>query len=204
MNLGWIPAAVLPLTCWWGGGRLITAGRPPAYLLAVTLALLGLASAVGAAKIGFEWRTRLDELHFYAFHAFGVAGLYLLSMAMLDWIGWLRLHQGLWLAHLADAALVFGLALWLRQLPSFHWVIVWLANLVCLLVAVSLWRRERVGHAKWLAFAAILFLANFFLIGDATGSMLESPVRMGFFQLLLTLWVYCMTQVVRHPPESVV
>lgn len=200
----WISHIILALVCWWSSSRLVMAGRPPGYLLAVTMALLGLASTIGAVKYGFQWQARLAELHFYTFHAFGVAGLYLLSMALLDWVGWLRLHQGLWLAHLADAALVFGLALWLRQLPNFQWVIVWLANLICLLVAVSLWRRERIGHAKWLAFAAVLFLANFFLIGDATGFIPESPIRMGLFQLLLALWVYCMTQVVRHPPDSVV
>lgn len=202
MQHWWVAEVVLALSCWWGSYRLLSAWRAPAFLAAVTLALLGLTAAVGAVKFGFQWQAQLNDWHYYTARAFGVAGLYLLFMALLDWIGWLRLHRGLWLAHLADATLIFLLGWWLQQLPNFQLVIGLLANLLCLVVAATLWRRGRPIHGQWLAFSALLFLLNSLVVRGGSEPFLGLPIRMDIFHLLLALWAFCITQVIYHPCDE--
>lgn len=202
MQHWWMADAFLALTCWWGSHRLLATRTSAATLIAITLALLGLASTIGAIKFGLQWQTELDSLHYYASRAFGVGGLYLLFMGMLDWLGWLRLHKGLWLAHLGDACLVFALAWWLEQLPNFLLVIGLCATVLCLVAAVFLWRSGRVVHGQWLAFAALVFVINGLVIGGGLAPLLGLPIRMDVFHLLLALWVFCITQVVRYPIDA--
>ena len=202
MQHWWIADAFLALTCWWGSHRLLATRTSAATLIAITLALLGLASTIGAIKFGLQRQTELDSLHYYASRAFGVGGLYLLFMGLLDWTGWLRLHKGLWLAHLGDACLVFALGWWLEQLPNFQLVIALCANVLCLVVAASLWSGGRVVHGKWLAFAAAVFVINGLVIGAGPAPLFGLPIRMDVFHLLLALWVFCITQVVRYPVDA--
>lgn len=202
MQHWWLADAVLALTCWWGSSRLLALRASATTLIAITLALLGLASTLGAVKFGLQWQPKLDELHYYASRAFGVAGLYLLLMGLLDWMGWLRLHKGLWVAHLIDATLLFALGWWLRQLPNFQLAVGLAANLLCLIVAVVLWRRGRTVHGQWLAFAALLFVFNGLVIGGGQAPLLGLPIRMDLFHLLLALWVFCVVQVFRYPPDT--
>lgn len=202
MQHWWITDTVLALTCWWGSHRLLAVRTSAATLIAIALALLGLASTLGAIKFGLGLGAELDTLHYYASRAFGVGGLYLLFMGILDWMGWLRLHKGLWLAHLGDACLVFALAWWLEQLPNFQLVIGLCANLLCLVAAVSLWRSGRVVHGQWLAFAALVFVINGLVVGGGSDPLFGLPIRMDLFHLLLALWAFCITQVVRYPVDA--
>lgn len=202
MQHWWIADTILALTCWWGSHRLLAARTSAATLVAITLALLGLASMIGAVKFGLQLQPELDRVHYYASRAFGVAGLYLLFMGIMDWMGWLRLHKGLWLAHLGDAALVFALAWWLDQLPNAQLIIGLCVNVLCLVAAVFLWRMGRVVHGQWLAFAALLFVVNGLVIGGGLEPLLGLPIRMDVFHLLLALWAFCITQVVRYPIDA--
>jgi len=194
----WIAEVILTASAWWASHRLIQVRQSAAFLAAVCFALLGLASVIGAVKFGFQWQDRLNELHGLASRAFGVAGLYLLTMALLDWIGWLRLHRKLWLAHLADAALVFMLGVWLSRLSLFQLVIGLVMTLVAVSITVTLWQRRRRNQAGWLGLAVVVFLVNGLLIGGGPDSMLGLPIRMDLFHLCLALWVFCMVQVLSY------
>ncbi|WP_028670598.1 DUF6962 family protein [Saccharospirillum impatiens] len=197
----WVAEMVLTASAWWASQRLIQTGRSASFLAAVCFALLGLASAIGALKYGFQWQDRLDDMHTLASRAFGVAGLYLLAMALLDWIGWLRLHRKLWLAHLADALLVFILGYWLTRLPLFQLVIGLVLTLVCIAVAGALWYRTQRVQSGWLALAAVVFSVNGLLVGGGMEPLLGLPVRMDVFHLGLAFWAVCMIQVLAYPAD---
>lgn len=201
MTHWWVAEVILTASAWWASQRLMQSRRSAAFLAAVCFALLGLASIIGAIMFGFQWHARLDQLHTLASRAFGVAGLYLLTMALLDWIGWLRLHRKLWLAHLADAALVFILGYWLAQLPLFQLVIGLVMTLVAVSVAVALWQRGQRVQAGWLLLAAAVFVINGLLIGGSVEPLLGLPVRMDVFHLGLGFWAYCMVQVLAYPAD---
>lgn len=201
MTHWWMAEVILAASAWWASQRLMQSRQSAAFLAAVCFALLGLASAIGAVKFGFQWQTRLDDLHTLASRAFGVAGLYLLTMALLDWIGWLRLHRKLWLAHLADAALVFILGYWLARLSLFQLVIGLAMTLVAVVIAVALWRRRQNVQASWLLLAAVVFVVNGLVIGGGTEPLLGLPVRMDVFHLSLAFWAYCMVQVFAWPAD---
>lgn len=202
MTHWWVAEVILTASAWWASQRLMQSRRSAAFLAAVCFALLGLASAIGAIKFGFQWQARLDDLHSLASRAFGVAGLYLLTMALLDWIGWLRLHRKLWLAHLADAALVFILGYWLARLSLFQLVVGLVMTLVAVAIAVTLWQRQQRNQAGWLLLAAMVFVVNGLLIGGGSEPLLGLPVRMDVFHLGLALWVYCMVQVLAFPGDG--
>lgn len=201
MTHWWVAEVILTASAWWASQRLMQTQRSAAFLAAVCFALLGLASAIGAVKFGFQWQTRLDELHTLASRAFGVAGLYLLTMALLDWIGWLRLHRKLWLAHLADATLVFMLGYWLARLSLFQLVMGLVITLVAAAIAVALWQRGQRVQAGWLLLAAVVFVINGLLIGGGAEPLLGLPVRMDVFHLGLAFWAYCMVQVLAYPAD---
>jgi hypothetical protein len=202
MTHWWVAEAVLTFTAWWASQRLIQVRQSAAFLAAVCFALLGLASAIGAVKFGFQLQSRLDELHGLASRAFGVAGLYLLTMALLDWIGWLRLHSKLWLAHLADATLVFILGFWLARLSGFQLVIGLIMTLVAVAIAATLWRKHRRTQASWLGLGAGVFMVNGLFIGGGPEPLLGLPVRMDLFHLCLAFWVFCMVQVLSYPVDE--
>lgn len=202
MQHWWIAQLNLFLVCGWGVFRLISTHQTAAYLVAITLFLLGLNALIGALKYGLQLQLYLDTTHYYIARAFGVSGLYLMCMGLLDWIGWLRLHQRLWLAHLADALLIFFIAFWLEQLPNTQLLLSLVTNLLCLLIAATLWRRGRPIHGQWLAFAALLFLLNGLVVRGGSDAVMGWPIRMDVFHLMLALWVFCITQVVVHPSDS--
>jgi hypothetical protein len=119
-------------------------------------------------------------------------------MALLDWIGWLRFRK-LWLAHLADATLVFILGFWLVRLPGFQLVTGLVMTLVALAIMVTLWRRQQRNHAVWLGVGAGVFLVNGLFVGGGSEPLLGLPVRMDVFHLCLAFWVFCMVQVLAYP-----
>jgi hypothetical protein len=201
MTHWWVAEAVLTFTAWWASQRLIQVRQPAAFLAAVCFALLGLASAIGAVKFGVQLQDRLDELHGLASRAFGVAGLYLLTMALLDWIGWMRLGK-LWLAHLADATLVFILGFWLARLSGFQLVIGVIMTLVAVAIAVTLWNRQRRNQAAWLGLGAGVFMVNGLFINGGSEPLLGLPVRMDLFHLCLAFWIVCMVQVLSYPGDE--
>ncbi len=202
MTHWWVGEVILTASAWWASQRLMQSRRSAAFLAAVCFALLGLASAIGAIKFGFQWQTRLDDLHNLASRAFGVAGLYLLTMALLDWIGWLRLHRKLWLAHLADAALVFILGYWLARLSLFQLVIGLVMTLVAVAIAVALWQRQQRTQAGWLLLATVVFVVSGLFIGGGSEPLLGLPVRMDVFHLALAFWAFCMVQVFAYSADS--
>lgn len=186
------------VTAWWASQRLMQARQSAAFLAAVCFALLGLASAIGAIRFGFQLQGRFEALHGLASRAFGVAGLYLLTMALLDWVGWLRLRK-LWLAHLADATLVFILGFWLTQLSGFQLVIGLVMTLVAVAIAVTLWSRQQRTEAVWLGIGAGVFVVNGLFVGGGSEPLLGLPVRMDVFHLGLACWVFCLVQVLAYP-----
>ena len=110
----WITDAILSVSCFIGFTQLIARPNSSAKLAAVALGMLSLASMAGTLKFAFDLTGIWPELHKLASRLFGISGLYLLTLAWLDFAGILRVRLPFTFVHLADAALIFIVSRWLN------------------------------------------------------------------------------------------
>jgi hypothetical protein len=176
------------MACFYTFYHLIKRPESHANLAAIGVILLGAASTIGTLKFAFGFEGTWHTVHNLTSRLFGVAGLYLLLAAWLDFGGIVKVTKRWIWVHVADGALLFSMAYWLNQLSNFQLAIGVLMNVVALAVSVKLFRRQRANEALVMSIAAVLFITNGLVIGGAEVPLIGPVMRIDVFHIFFAAW----------------
>ncbi len=202
MSYVWMSDALLSIVCFSVAMRLRKVPLSSARLAAIGILLLSIASMIGTLKYAFTLQGSWPLLHELTSRLFGVAGLYILTTAWLDFAGVLRVRQPWYVAHVADGVLIFLLAWWLKQLTNAQLVIGILMNIAALVAAYRCWRNGQTALARVISVAAVVFVVNGLVIGGAETPLFGPVLRIDLFHLLFTAWALGMGWVFRNEPPA--
>lgn len=201
MTTIWITDALLSFVCFNTGIRLWSVRSTPAQLASISLFLLSLASVLGTFRFLFNLDTEFWlNAHELASRLFGIAGLYVLIFAWLDFSGLLRIHRPLFWAHAADGTLIFMLGYWLDRLSEFQLIVGILMTLAALAAAWRCLRNDQPGVAAVLAGVSLLFIINGLVITGAMTPLVGPILRIDVFHLCLAVWALGLGAVLKHAP----